>query len=394
MTSAISNENYTDNSLTLKNGDVFLCLPKGERFITQALSLGAKAIIKVKRPALSSVAAYLFGDPSQNLIVIGITGTNGKTTVAHLLSNAFKNLGKKTLVIGTLTHRLTTPDSLELQSMMRCFHDSGGEVVVMEVSSHGIDQHRIKGINFDIKVLTNITHDHLDYHQTFIHYKETKLRFMNEYSGISCFPEHYLKEKINFKHKLFGVFNDENMKAAYSVLLQLGVSEIESVAALETVEAPEGRFQCVNIQDEALFIIDYAHTPDGLDVVSKEASLLAEKQGGRLIIVFGCGGDRDKDKRAKMGKIAETYADVAVVTSDNPRNEDPMTIINEIILGMQGSDYVVQVDRYLAIKMAVNISTKSDVVLVAGKGHEHVQIIGSKKLPFNDKLVIQDLLKK
>lgn len=389
MISPISNIKYIDSTHTLEKGDVFLCIPSAERFISHALEKQCKAVIKVSKSQLGPLSSHVLGHPSKALTVIGVTGTNGKTTVTHIISEALRRLNKKTLLIGTITHRLTTPDSVELHTMMRDFLNEGGDAVVMEVSSHGIDQHRIDGIEFDVKVLTNITHDHLDYHGTFEHYRDTKLRFMTHYPGIACMPEAYLNDDVFFSHSLKGEFNDQNIKAAIAVLRALGISDKESAECLSKATPPEGRFQCIESADGLLVIIDYAHTPDGLYVVSKEAKAIAKKRNGTLITVFGCGGNRDKQKRPKMGKAASEWADYIILTSDNPRDEDPDIIIDDIIPGLHHSQYRRYIDRKEAIYDALKHATNNDVVLIAGKGHEKVQVIGSCSVPFSDVETVQ-----
>lgn len=384
MIRPISNIKYSDSTINLKQGDVFLCVPNGERFISQAINKGCKAVLKVAKSQLGPLSSVLLEHPSKHLTVIGVTGTNGKTTVTHIIAEALRRLNKKTLLIGTISHRLTTPDSVELQTMMRDFLKSGGDAVVMEVSSHGIDQHRIDGIEFNVKVLTNITHDHLDYHHTFEAYRKTKLTFMTEYPGVSCMPDDYLNSTLSFSHSLKGDFNIENMKAAASALFSLGLSGATVDGCLIHATAPEGRFQCVSAPNGTLVIIDYAHTPDGLYVVSKEAKKLAMDKQGKLITLFGCGGNRDTFKRPKMAEVASKFADSVVLTSDNPRDEHPEKIMDDIVPGLVHDRYHRYSDRKEAIYYALGEAKENDVVLIAGKGHEKVQVIGSVSLPFSD----------
>jgi len=382
-------ENYTDTTENLVEGDVFFATPKGERFIASALEKKAKGILKVDQTQLAVCAARLADHPSRKLMVIGVTGTNGKSTVTHLIAEALKKLGKNTLLIGTLSHRLTTPGSLELQKLMSDFLHNGGDAVVMEVSSHGIDQGRVYGIDFDVKILTNITHDHLDYHGSFEAYKQVKLQFMTSYSGISCYPESYQSLALSFSHQLMGEFNKQNLRAALAGLHALGFNDEQCVMALSGATPPVGRFQCVSSQDQPLVIVDYAHTPDGLNVVSDEARMLAQSRQGQLITVFGCGGNRDKTKRPAMGQVAEHYADFVVVTSDNPRFEDPQTIIDDIAKGLVTDRYCCIVDRREGIYAALRRAKPNDVVLIAGKGHELYQEIQGETISFSDASVVQ-----
>ena len=313
---------YQYDSRKIKPGDGFICLPGGEQFEADARANGAVEVRRMTRVEMGDFANAHFGFPSRHLTVVGVTGTNGKTTVTQLIAQGLHAAGLKPMVLGTLNAELTTPESFEIARRMRAHLDDGGTHFVMEVSSHAIDQDRIYGIDFDVRLLTNVTQDHLDYHKTFEAYRDTKVRFMSG-PGIAIYPEQFAQEALHFEVPLPGRFNHRNFQAAVAVLRKLEIDEAVISSGMAKAQAPAGRFETVREGQSFEVIVDYAHTPDGLENVATEAQLMASRGLGRLIIVFGCGGDRDRTKRPKMGRVAETYADVIVVTSDNPRSELP-----------------------------------------------------------------------
>ncbi len=328
--------------------------------------------------------------PSNDLYVIGITGTNGKTTVAYLLGEVLKSAGFNPFVLGTLNSGnkdLSTPLSEDIILFMRTHLQNGGTHFVMEVTSESIDQERIHGIDFNLKLLTNISHDHLDYHKTFSHYKNTKLGFMKEGIAQKIYPENFKKEPVLFTTRLLGHFNLLNIKAAASVARQLGISEKIIQRTLSSCAPPRGRLESVNNGQSFLVLIDYAHTPDGLENVLKTTKKLANTRKGRLLVLFGCGGNRDPLKRPKMGKIASDIADYLVITDDNPRLEASQNIMDEIQSGLNPEfhDYILIQNRQRAINHIIDNSELNDVVILAGKGHETYQILNSKTIHFDDR---------
>ncbi|NBV41998.1 UDP-N-acetylmuramoyl-L-alanyl-D-glutamate--2,6-diaminopimelate ligase [bacterium] len=386
----LSNHMYHFDSRKIRPGDTFICLPGGEAHIEDAKSRGAVEVLRMTRSELAEFANRIYQTPSKQLKVIGVTGTNGKTTVTHLIAHGLKAAGYKPALLGTLNAALTTPESLDIAQAMRAHADAGGTHFVMEVSSHAIHQGRISGIDFDVRVLTNITQDHLDYHKTFEAYKAVKMSFMAG-PGASIYPERFETEALGFSVPLPGRFNYKNFQAAVAVLRHYKIPEPVINASMASATAPPGRFERVSEGQDFDVIVDYAHTPDGLENVLKEARIMADMTQGRVITVFGCGGDRDRTKRPKMGRIAEQIADVVVVTSDNPRTEDPDAIIDEIKTGLERPDAVVVfVDRRDAIRYAISVAQKGDVVVLAGKGHETYQILGKESVHFDDREVARE----
>ncbi|MGK0298425.1 MAG: UDP-N-acetylmuramoyl-L-alanyl-D-glutamate--2,6-diaminopimelate ligase [Gammaproteobacteria bacterium] len=328
--------------------------------------------------------------PSNDLYVIGITGTNGKTTVAYLIGEFLKFAEFKPFVLGTYNSgnkNLSTPYAPDIQKCMKTHVDQGGTHFIMEVTSEGIDQDRISGIDFNVKLLTNITQDHLDYHKTFRNYQKTKLGFMNEGSSYKIYPNNYNKEIVGFATKLLGNFNLLNIKSAISVLRHIGISEKYIQKTLSTCSPPRGRLENVDNGQSFMVLVDYAHTPDGLENVLSTVKDIAVKRNGRLLVVFGCGGNRDRSKRAKMGKIASDIADLIVITDDNPRMEDSQEIMSDILSGIDPdfSNYVLIQNRKKAIEFTINQSEDNDVVILAGKGHETYQILHSETIKFDDR---------
>lgn len=378
---------YQYNSQLIQPGDIFICLPGGEPYITDALARGATEYIKMNRAEMAKLANDYYDYPSKKLQVIGVTGTNGKTTVTYLISQVLQAAGYVPYVLGTINSSLTTPESLDIQRLMVDHLAKGGTHFIMEVSSHGIAQSRILGIQFAIKILTNITQDHLDFHKTFEAYKNTKLSFMAEGNNVKIYPEDYKKVTIDFNSPLLGQFNVENMQSAFLALQALKIPDAVIKDALSKAKAPPGRFESIQAGQPYLVIVDYAHTPDGLEKVLLTAKKIAKTRKGRLITVFGCGGDRDRTKRGKMGFVVSQFSDFFVITSDNPRTESQAQITQDIIDGIPKTAPVYQVieDRKLAIQAAIGLAQDADVVVLAGKGHENYQILKAGKIHFDDR---------
>ncbi|GGY09281.1 UDP-N-acetylmuramoyl-L-alanyl-D-glutamate--2,6-diaminopimelate ligase [Paludibacterium paludis] len=449
-------------------GDVFLAFPGGQTdgrdFIPMALEKGAVGVLwdpaggfawnaswnvpNLAVPALrersGEIAGRVLGYPGRDMVMIGITGTNGKTSLSHWLAQAFSLLGQKAALIGTVgsgfygelassTH--TTPDPVVIQQKLAEYRRQGAHVVTMEVSSHALDQGRANGVPFSTALFTNLTRDHLDYHGTMEAYGESKARLFH-WEGLrhaviyvddafgadlatrldpSVDVVRYGLDggdvrplnlsatldglamrvttpwgEADIRSSLLGRFNASNLLACLSALCVNGVALEEAVRVLAMIQPARGRMQRIGGAHEPLVVIDYAHTPDSLE---KALETLAEIRpaGSRLFCVFGCGGDRDAGKRPMMGEIASRLADVPVVTSDNPRSERPETIIGEILAGMPGSP-VVEADRGEAIHRAIREARAGDIVLIAGKGHEEYQDINGVKRPFSDFRVAEDAL--
>ena len=293
-------------------------------------------------------------------------------------------------MLGTLNSGnkdLSTPEPADIEKFMRCHIEPGGTHFIMEVTSEGIDQARILGIDFNIKLLTNITQDHLDYHKTFEKYQQTKLSFMREGSAHKIHPQDFRNELINFTTNLLGHFNLLNIKAAASILRHINISESIIQKTLSSCSPPRGRLEAVDAGQRFTVLIDYAHTPDGLENVLNTLKIIATKQQGRLIVLFGCGGNRDRSKRAKMGKIASNIADFLVITEDNPRMEDSQAITDEIMTGVESGfkDYNLIQNRSKAIEFIIDQAQENDVVLLAGKGHETYQVFKTETIHFDDR---------
>ena len=451
------------NSKTTKKGDIFVCLvgehTDGHEFAKSAIENGAAALLverkvegtKIPQVVVSStrhkiadIADRFYSSPSKGINLIGITGTNGKTTVTHLIQKIFEENNQKCALIGTLGYKLssrgeyrdakhTTPQAPELQATLRMIKDVEKiDNVVMEVSSHALEQNRVGGCRFNGAVFTNLTQDHLDYHITmdnyfkakallFEHLKEGDFAVINaddEFGDrfISVVPEgvkvytygvrqqsDVMARNINFslngaeftlvenakEHKvnlhMNGMFSVYNVLAAVTAALAIGIDIETALKALQNVKGVAGRFEVV--VKKPLVIVDYAHTPDGLENVLKSAREITPEDG-KLICLFGCGGDRDATKRPKMGAIAEKLADKIVITSDNPRTEDPQTIITDIIAGLKSvntESVIVEPDRGAAIALLKTIANNNDVVLIAGKGHEDYQILKDRTIHFDDR---------
>jgi UDP-N-acetylmuramoyl-L-alanyl-D-glutamate--2,6-diaminopimelate ligase len=389
---------------------------------------------------IGEIAAHVYGEPSRALHMVGVTGTNGKTSVAHWLAQAFSQLGRKTAVIGTigngfppygdkpgaLTPALnTTPDAIELQQRLAFYRQQGAAACAMEVSSHGLAQGRVNGTSFNVAVLTNLSRDHLDYHGDMDNYADTKARLFywpglewvvlnvddafgqrlesetrpSRLAGYGFQRGAVIGEKLRlsqtglhlavntdwgnaeFDAPLLGRFNAANLLAVLTTLLVSGIKLDDACRALAHVTPPPGRMQTLGGNAHPLVVVDYAHTPDALEKVL--ATLREIVSDGRLICVFGCGGNRDKGKRSIMGRVAAAGADEVWITSDNPRNEDPSHIIDDILAGISGKPHI-EPDRARAIFEAIGGAHHGDVVLVAGKGHEDYQEIAGERLPFSD----------
>lgn len=451
---------------------LYTCLPgtktDGHLYIKNAIENGAVAIlgcydwykqnpntlngnttfigVNDTREAFAKLCANFYNHPAKKLNLIGVTGTNGKTTTTHLIDQILQELGYKSGLIGTLYYRYndislkaphTTPQVLELQKIFYDMLEAGITHVVMEVSSHALEQKRVAEFEYKVGVLTNITQDHLDYHGTMENYRAAKLILFekllssdstavlnaDEPSIEMFFP--YIKSKIltygiqekadiyadNIKATsngtffevhgiygsqrinlpLIGLFNVYNALSALSSSLALGLPLDTCCQVLERAPKVRGRMEVITpIDFPFAAIVDYAHTPDGLINILKTAKQFTEN---RLIIVFGCGGDRDKNKRPIMGEIAGKYGDIVIVTSDNPRTEEPKAIIDNILTGINNkSNILIEEDRKKAIFLAVNTAREGDIVIIAGKGHETYQIFNDKTIHFDDKEVIESAL--
>jgi UDP-N-acetylmuramoyl-L-alanyl-D-glutamate--2,6-diaminopimelate ligase len=434
----------------------------GRAYIPQAIASGAPAILweedhflwdpawqvpNVAVPGLKQcigeIAACIYGDPSSRLRMIGVTGTNGKTSVSHWIAQALNSTGTPCIVAGTLgngfTEKLspaanTTPDAVQLQELLARYVREGARACAMEVSSHGLHQGRVNGCHFNVAVLTNLSRDHLDYHGSMEAYAAAKadlfawpgleyavLNLDDEFGqalvgktgeakivGYGLHKGEVVAEAVKagreglvlslntawgraeLRSPLLGRFNAYNLLAALSALLVSGVELEQACAALSKVTAPAGRMQTLGGGTHPLVVVDYAHTPDALEKVLATLRLLAGE--GRVICVFGCGGNRDKGKRPLMGRAASQGADIVYVTSDNPRSEDPLAIIDDILQGVEAESARTEPDRARAIFEAVGAASASDIVLIAGKGHEDYQEVHGQKLHFSDVEVAQKAL--
>lgn len=451
----------TQDSRLVKEGSLFVCV-KGNTFdghsvAAEMLEKGAAAVIVEKdlnlenqvlvsdtRAVFSLICSNFFGNPADKLKLIGLTGTNGKTTTTFLIKQILENTGKKVGLIGTVQNMIgsevypakyTTPDPYELQKLFRLMVDSGCEYCVMEVSSQALAQGRVNGLHFLVGAFTNLTQDHLDYHKTWENYFNSKrILFENcdyavtnsddEYGlkiveGLPCKTITYSIDRNdadfcakNVKFKASGVeyqlvsdyigrvdcpipgrFSVYNSLCATTVALTLGIDFNKVLYAISKSTGVKGRIEVVPTDTDFTVIIDYAHSPNGLENI---ISSLREIANGRVVTLFGCGGDRDKTKRPLMGKIAAELSDFCIVTSDNPRSEDPSKIIDDILVGMEGisTPYVVVENRKEAIRWALEHGEKDDIILLAGKGHETYQILPTGTIHFDEREVIAEILKK
>ncbi len=402
-------------------------------------------VVKQSRKALGQIAGAFYGNPQKEMKFIGITGTNGKTSVSYIIKNVLEKAGKKAGLIGTLGAKilerdyktdLTTPDVLSLYSLLSEMRKQGVEYVITEVSAHALDMMRVEGIYFEIAVFTNLTQDHLDYFGTIDNYKKAKLKLFDEsvskYAVVNIDDEVGIeiqnarknvvtyglenpsdvfaidiKEKatgtsfvLNVMDKVFditcgliGRFNLYNVLAASCVAEILGIDGESLYSGLSEMKSVPGRMEYVADKENAKIFIDYAHTPDGLENALKTAKSICN---GRLICLFGCGGNRDKGKRKIMGEVSGKYADFTILTSDNPRYEEPMLIIGDIETGLREytDKYVVVQNRECALNYALKYISGEDVLIVCGKGAENYQEVLGVKHPFNDKKIINNLLVK
>ncbi|MBN6887061.1 UDP-N-acetylmuramoyl-L-alanyl-D-glutamate--2,6-diaminopimelate ligase [Cytobacillus horneckiae] len=451
-----------NDNRTVEEGSLFVCIKgytvDGHDFASSAVEKGAVAVIaerqlnlpvpvfvvKNTRRAMALLADAFYGQPSQQLHLIGVTGTNGKTTISHIIDKILADAGKTTGLIGTMYTKIgnqtfevknTTPESLTLQRTFKKMKDSGVTSAVMEVSSHSLDEGRVHGCDYDIAVFTNLTQDHLDYHQTMdeyrrakgllfaqlgnaFHYDRPKYAILNADDAAS-----YDYEKSTSAYVLsYGIDHDADFRAthiqmtsagtsfdlitpvgSYSIQMQLigkfsVYNVLASIAAafasnipmesiihsVEEVKGVSGRFETVDAGQDFSVIVDYSHTPDSLENALKTVKQIA---GQRIFTVVGCGGDRDRSKRPIMAKIACEYSTDAIFTSDNPRTEDPDEILKDMEAGVKGQSYKVITDRKEAIEYAVKQAGKGDCILIAGKGHETYQQIGHEIIDFDDRLI-------
>lgn len=455
--------NIQYDSRKLKENDLFVCIEgystDGHKYIKNAIEKKVSAIICTKVPeeiqectiikvedsrkTLARLAANYYDHPEKKLKLIGITGTNGKTTSTYMMKKILENSGKKLGLIGTIANYIgeekleserTTPESLELFELFNKMVERGVEYCVMEVSSHSLYLNRVYGIEFKEGIFTNLTQDHLDFHKTFENYYNAKLilfknsvnsiiniddeygtRVIKDVSGKKFtyaidkdadlkadnivlhsrgieFDMHYLKEKVHVKLNIPGRYNVYNALGSAAACLLEGIGLNEVKEGLEALKAVPGRCEAVetNIKLDFDILIDYAHTPDSLMKILKTAR---EFTNNKLISVFGCGGDRDGLKRPIMGEVGTSLSDIAVITSDNPRSEEPMKIIDDIIKGTKTDNYIVIENRREAIKKAISIAEKGDVIVIAGKGHEDYQVLKEGKIHFDEREVIAEILK-
>ena len=458
------------DSRRVNPGDLFLAYPgeqaDGRRFIDQAIVAGAAAVlwdsrgfhwnsawklpnmgVPELRAHLGDIASHFHGYPSRHLWVAGVTGTNGKTSCSHWIAQSLSRLGRQTAVIGTLGSGFpgalepalnTTPDAVTLHAWLAEFRMRGADACAMEVSSHGIEQGRVGGVEFDVALFTNLSRDHLDYHRTMEDYAAAKAKLFHwpqlkhaivnlddrfgqklagsiersrvkvlgyglgrgEIAGHNLnLSTRGLKLEIvtpwgaaKIDSPMIGAFNASNLLGVLGVLMASDVPLGDAVEALSRVEPVPGRLQMVREPGAPLVVVDYAHTPDALEkaLETLRSTLPTE---GRLHCVFGCGGDRDPGKRPLMGEVATRLADRVVITSDNPRSENPRAIIDEILAGAH-PNYAIEVDRATAILQGISGAVPHDVVLIAGKGHETYQEIGGRRLPFDDAEVAREILRR
>jgi len=460
----VSPRRITADSRRVEPGVAFAAYPgthaDGRKFVPEAIASGATAVlwesagfawdrgwqvphlpVEGLQQRLGAIADFIYGSPSRDLWMIGVTGTNGKTSCAHWIGHAFDACGRRAGLLGTLGNGLigglapathTTPDAPALHELLRQFKAAGAKAVAMEVSSHGLDQGRVSGIKFDIALFTNLTRDHLDYHHTMAAYGQAKAKLFS-WPGLRTvvinaddpFGQSLIDAartrgtrlltyglasadiaateiqmtgngialsvntpwgKADFASMMIGTFNAQNLLGVLGVLLASDIPLDAATAAITRLQPPPGRMQRLGGTDRPLVVVDYAHTPDALEKVLT-ALRPAVTAPGELICVFGCGGDRDAGKRPEMGHIAARFADRVVVTSDNPRSEDPSAIANAIARGVRDEGnrrWTIEIDRATAIRNAIDTARMGDVVLVAGKGHETYQERDGVRTPFSD----------
>ena len=413
----------------------------GHDFIPAALENGAAAVVDASRRDLALIADTFYGHPSGKLQLVGITGTNGKTTTVTLLFNLFRSLGYECGLLSTIANFVgpkrsetanTTADPITINSLLAEMAQAGCQYCFMEVSSIGLEQERVAGLEFKAGIFSNLTHDHLDYHKTFAEYLRCKKLFFDglakeavaiinadDRNGsvmvqncsarvvtFSCrsAADHSCKVlEESFEGmllridgtetwvRLVGRHNASNLLAIYSTAVELGIPKDEVLTALSTLESAPGRLEVIMCPRDLAVVIDYAHTPDALENVLETLRAVAPKR--ELVCLFGCGGDRDRSKRPEMAAIAEKLADKVIVTSDNPRTEDPEAIIAEIMSGFKSTRKVVKItSREDAIRAAVQFATPGSTILLAGKGHETYQIIGTEKKHFDEREIVKSVL--
>lgn len=472
MVPGVAVNNISLDSRTIRQGDLFVALEgasgHGARYIDAAIDKGAKAVLMDAAAPASNQEQYsiplirvanlkhnlaelgdrIYADPSARLSLIAITGTNGKTTCAHLTAQALEQLGAKAAIVGTAGQglintlepsSLTTPDIFELRRLLAEFAEAGAQTVTFEASSHGLQQGRLDKLKLETAVFTNLSHDHLDYHKDLESYANAKLSLfkfpglqnavmnadqplVEDFAGqttagkvwfygeseavdvrllqIDSMPNGLRmtlrthRGEFQFRSKLLGRINAENLLAVFTTLLACGYDEDRICRVLPNLLSVPGRMEVFGGDHaQPMVIVDYAHTPDALE---KALVSLRDHLRGRLICVFGCGGDRDKDKRQKMGMIAQTNADICVVTDDNPRHENPDDIIAGIVSGMSRLDHSVQLevirDRPQAIEWAIRQAGENDIVLIAGKGHENTQQIGDDFIHMSDREIVSEIM--
>ncbi|AYE35608.1 UDP-N-acetylmuramoyl-L-alanyl-D-glutamate--2,6-diaminopimelate ligase [Clostridium septicum] len=452
------------DSRKIVEDDIFVCLKgfevDGHNYANKAIELGAKVIIcerdievnkddvtviKVKegRKALSIMSANYYDNPSKKLKLIGVTGTNGKTTSVYLLKSILEKAGKKVGLVGTVANYIgdkklkserTTPESLELQKLFKDMVEAGCEYCVMETSSHSLELNRVYGCHYEVGIFTNLTRDHLDFHKSFDNYYNAKFKlFENSKSVVINVDDNYGYRVLNDVKELndkniitYSIENDSDIKASdiklkegdihfkvngiefnsvlpgeYNIYNALGVIGAMKAEGIDDKYIKEGLMDVVvpgrcervgykyNIPYE--IIIDFAHTPDGLKNILET---LRNFTKNRLIAVYGCGGDRDKVKRAELGRIGTEIADLAIITSDNPRNEDPMAIIRDIVCGINKTNYLAIENRIEAIKLAISMAEEGDVIVLAGKGHESYQITNEGYIHFDEREIVDEILRK
>ena len=453
------------DSRQLQSGDAFVAMRgtqvDGHNYIAKAIESGAVAVICESLPetlqkgityiqvensatALAHMASNYYGVPSQSIRLVGVTGTNGKTTIASLLYQLFKNAGYKTgllstvkVMVGDTEHKAThtTPDSLTINKYLSEMAAEGVEYCFMEVSSHGIHQSRTEGLHFAGGIFTNLSHDHLDYHKTFAEYRDVKKQFFDQLpktafalvnaddkNGAIMLQNtkakkltYALKTYADYKAqilenqlsglllkidgqevwvKLIGTFNAYNLLAIYATAVNLGLQEHEVLTLMSELESVSGRFQYIISDTNVTAIVDYAHTPDALENVLTTIENIRTRNE-QLITVVGCGGDRDTTKRPVMANIASSYSDKAIFTSDNPRTENPEAIIEDMEKGVEPQNYkktIAITDRKQAIKTACQLAEPNDIILIAGKGHETYQEINGVRNHFDDMETVKELL--
>ena len=449
------------NSRKVEKGDVFCCVvgtfADGHKYAAQAVEAGAAALVVERqldidvpqvlventRIAMAEMAAEYYGNPADEMIMVGITGTNGKTSTSYMLKSIAERMGKKVGLIGTIRNMIgdiiidterTTPESVDLQGILRRMRDEKVDVVIMEVSSHSLDQKRVHGINYDVGCFTNLTQDHLDYHKTFENYfaakkllfaqcKKAVINLDDSYAadmiaGVDIpvltagvreqadvtaseidittrgvqFDFNYRNVTSRFNVPIPGLFSVFNAMSAAGIALSLGWTLDSIKYGLEHMVSVSGRLEPLPTgKNEFTVLLDYAHTPDALENLLKTVRGFAT---GRIVTLFGCGGDRDHAKRPIMGEIAGRFSDFAIVTSDNPRSENPMDIIASVEEGVKksGCEYIVIENRREAIEYALKNANRNDVIILAGKGHENYQEINGGKHPFDEKEIVAEIL--